>query len=116
LKEAFSLIDHDNDGFIDKDDLKDMYASLGQAQSDVFIEDMISEMPGPVNFTMFLTLIGEKMCKTDTEADLLEAFETFDYKKTGFINVNFIKEALSSFSDKLTDDEVKVFNTGRLYF
>jgi Ca2+-binding EF-hand superfamily protein len=29
FKEAFSMIDHDQDGFIDKDDLKDMLASLG---------------------------------------------------------------------------------------
>lgn len=29
FKEAFSMIDHDNDGFIDKDDLKDMLSSLG---------------------------------------------------------------------------------------
>jgi Ca2+-binding EF-hand superfamily protein len=29
FKEAFSMIDHDNDGFLDKEDLKDMLASLG---------------------------------------------------------------------------------------
>lgn len=30
FKEAFSMIDHDNDGFLDKEDLKDMLASLGE--------------------------------------------------------------------------------------
>ena len=30
FKEAFSMIDHDADGFIDKEDLKDMLASLGK--------------------------------------------------------------------------------------
>jgi len=29
FKEAFSMIDHDNDGFIDSEDLKDMLSSLG---------------------------------------------------------------------------------------
>ena len=29
FKEAFSMIDHDSDGFLDKDDLKDMLGSLG---------------------------------------------------------------------------------------
>lgn len=29
FKEAFSMVDHDNDGFLDKEDLKDMLASLG---------------------------------------------------------------------------------------
>ena len=31
FKEAFSLIDHDNDGFLDKEDIKDMLASLGKS-------------------------------------------------------------------------------------
>ena len=34
FKEAFSLIDHDNDGFLDKEDLKDMLASLGTLFTD----------------------------------------------------------------------------------
>ena len=29
FKEAFNLIDHNHDGFIDKEDLKDMFNSLG---------------------------------------------------------------------------------------
>ena len=31
FKEAFSMFDHDNDGFLDKEDLKDMLASLGKS-------------------------------------------------------------------------------------
>lgn len=30
FKEAFNMIDQNRDGFIDKDDLKEMYASLGK--------------------------------------------------------------------------------------
>lgn len=33
FKEAFSMFDHDADGFVDKEDLKDMLASLGKAYS-----------------------------------------------------------------------------------
>ena len=29
FKEAFSMFDHDSDGFVDREDLKDMLASLG---------------------------------------------------------------------------------------
>lgn len=61
FKEAFSMIDHDSDGFIDKEDLKDMLASLGQNPSEKMIDKMISEAPGPINFTMFLTMMGEKL-------------------------------------------------------
>ncbi|KAF8926861.1 hypothetical protein BGZ52_005111 [Haplosporangium bisporale] len=78
LKEAFSLIDHDTDGFIDREDLKDMLASLGQSPTEEYIEDMISEAPGSINFTMFLTLMGEKLSGTDPEHEILQAFECFD--------------------------------------
>ncbi|KAK9694298.1 Myosin regulatory light polypeptide 9, variant 2 [Basidiobolus ranarum] len=33
FKEAFSMIDHDSDGFIDKEDLKDMLFHLGMLNS-----------------------------------------------------------------------------------
>ena len=52
FKEAFSLIDHDADGFIEQDDLRDMLASLGQNTSDAYLTDMIREAPGAINFTM----------------------------------------------------------------
>jgi hypothetical protein len=34
---------------------------IGQELSDDILQQMISEAPGPVNFTMFLTLFGEKL-------------------------------------------------------
>ncbi|KAJ3262317.1 Myosin regulatory light polypeptide 9 [Boothiomyces macroporosus] len=112
FKEAFSMIDHDNDGFIDKEDLKDMLASLGQNPTDEYIEDMISEAPGSINFTMFLTLMGEKMSGTDPEHEILQAFECFDAGKTGFINADVLREAITTMGERFTDDEVDVMFKG----
>uniref|UniRef100_A0A3B4XAU6 Myosin light chain 5 n=1 Tax=Seriola lalandi dorsalis TaxID=1841481 RepID=A0A3B4XAU6_SERLL len=62
FKEAFTLIDQNRDGFIDKEDLKDTYASLGKLNvKDNELEDMLKEATGPINFTMFLNLFGEKL-------------------------------------------------------
>ena len=84
------MIDQNRDGFIDNEDLKDMLASLGQSlppschpllfpththvshlchlpslpgqePNDSVVDGMMSEAPGPLNFTMFLTLFGEKL-------------------------------------------------------
>ncbi|KAI8854781.1 hypothetical protein BC829DRAFT_439055 [Chytridium lagenaria] len=85
------MFDHDSDGFVDKEDLKDMLASLGQTPTDEYIDDMISEAPGSINFTMFLTLMGEKLSGTDPEHEILQAFECFDEVKTGFINADFFE-------------------------
>lgn len=54
-------IDQNRDGFIDKEDLHDMLASLGKDPTDDYLEGMMNEAPGPINFTMFLTLFGERL-------------------------------------------------------
>ena len=61
FKEAFNMIDQNRDGFIDKEDLHDMLASLGKDPTDEYLEGMMNEAPGAINFTMFLTLFGEKL-------------------------------------------------------
>lgn len=54
-------MDQNKDGIIDKQDLKDLYAMMGQIASDTQIDSMIKEAPGPINFTVFLTLFGERL-------------------------------------------------------
>lgn len=112
FKEAFSMFDHDSDGFVDKEDLKDMLASLGQTPTDEYIDDMISEAPGSINFTMFLTLMGEKLSGTDPEHEILQAFECFDEKNTGFVNADVFREFLTTMGDRFTDEEVDVMYKG----
>ena len=34
------------------------------------IDDMLKEAPGPVNFTVFLTMFGEKLKGKDTQAEV----------------------------------------------
>ena len=55
------MMDQNRDGFIDKDDLKDTFASLGRAPPDNEIDAMLAEAAGPINFTMFITLFGDKV-------------------------------------------------------
>lgn len=61
FKEAFGIMDQDKDGVISKQDLKDLYATLGAIASDSQIDNMLKEAPGPINFTVFLTLFGERL-------------------------------------------------------
>ncbi|XP_078275334.1 myosin regulatory light polypeptide 9 isoform X3 [Rhinoraja longicauda] len=82
FKEAFNMIDQNRDGFIDKEDLHDMLASLGKNPSDDYLEGMMGEAPGPINFTMFLTMFGEKLNGTDPEDVIRNAFACFDEEGT----------------------------------
>nr|CAB3264130.1 myosin regulatory light chain 12A [Phallusia mammillata] len=106
FKEAFNMIDQNRDGFIDHEDLKDMLASLGKEVTDKYIDDMCSEAHGPINFTMFLTMFGEKLNGTDPEEVIKNAFACFDEDGTGKINEDYLRELLTTMGDRYTDDQV----------
>ncbi len=128
FKEAFNMIDQNRDGFVDKEDLHDMLASLGQNLADYlfylslemklqfetlgknptdeYLEAMMNEAPGPINFTMFLTLFGEKLQGTDPEEVIKNAFGCFDEENTGFLNEERLRELLTTMGDRFTDEDV----------
>ncbi|XP_011384379.2 myosin light chain 5 isoform X1 [Pteropus medius] len=107
FKEAFTLMDQNRDGFIDKEDLKDTYASLGKINvKDDELDAMLKEASGPINFTMFLNMFGEKLSGTDTEETILNAFKMLDPDGKGSVNKDYIKRLLMSQADKMTAEEV----------
>eukprot|EP00075_Anas_platyrhynchos_P018547 XP_027307800.1 myosin regulatory light polypeptide 9 isoform X4 [Anas platyrhynchos] len=106
FKEAFNMIDQNRDGFIDKEDLHDMLASLGKNPTDEYLDAMMNEAPGPINFTMFLTMFGEKLNGTDPEDVIRNAFACFDEEATGVIQEDYLRELLTTMGDRFTDEEV----------
>ncbi|XP_069945757.1 myosin regulatory light chain sqh [Cherax quadricarinatus] len=106
FKEAFNMIDQNRDGFIDKDDLHDMLASLGKNPTDEYLDGMMNEAPGPINFTMFLTLFGDRLQGTDPEDVIKNAFGCFDENNQGYINEEHLRELLVSMGDRFTDEDV----------
>lgn len=56
---------------------------LGKNPTDEYLEAMMNEAPGPINFTMFLTMFGEKLNGTDPEDVIRNAFACFDEEGTG---------------------------------
>jgi Ca2+-binding EF-hand superfamily protein len=86
FKEAFSMIDQNKDQIISKDDLAEMFASLGKDYPDEHLQNMLDDAPGPINFTMFLTMFGEKLNGTDPEDVIKNAFQCFDDDGSGKID------------------------------
>ncbi|XP_035666184.1 myosin regulatory light chain 12B-like isoform X3 [Branchiostoma floridae] len=106
FKEAFNMIDQNRDGFIDKEDLHDMLASLGKNPTDAYLEDMMNEAPGPINFTMFLTLFGEKLNGTDPEDVIKNAFGCFDEDGSGAVSEEQIRELLMTMGERFSEEQV----------
>lgn len=114
FKEAFQVMDNNKDGIIDKSDLKDLYASMGQIPSDSQIDSMLKEADGPLNFTQFLTLFGERLTGTDPEDVIVGAFRMFDRSDSGFISEEELKRILFHFrGEPFNDDELKAMYQGK---
>uniref|UniRef100_A0A7D9NKD2 Myosin light chain 7 n=2 Tax=Xenopus tropicalis TaxID=8364 RepID=A0A7D9NKD2_XENTR len=107
FKEAFSCIDQNRDGIITKSDLKETYMQLGKMNvNEDELDEMLKEGKGPINFTVFLSLFGEKLNGTDPEDSILAAFKILDPNATGNINKDELKQLLMTQADKFTAEEV----------
>ncbi|KAB5543186.1 hypothetical protein PHYPO_G00076280 [Pangasianodon hypophthalmus] len=123
FKEAFTIMDQNRDGFIDKNDLRDTFAALGRLNvGNDELDEMLKEAPGPINFTIFLSMLGEKLKGEKQHTDLhispfytkerilreniLAAFKIFDPEGAGIIKGEEIKYHLMSQADKFTEAEV----------
>merc|ERR1711970_1328905 len=96
-KEAFTIIDQNRDGIISKDDLRDVLATMGQLNvNNDELDAMIKEASGPINFTVFLTMFGEKLKGADPEDVIVSAFKVLDPEGTGFVKKDFIEELLTN--------------------
>lgn len=69
----------------------------GKNPTDEYLEGMMSEAPGPINFTMFLTMFGEKLNGTDPEDVIRNAFACFDEEATGMIRTDPFCNATGNF-------------------
>ena len=64
---------------------------LGKNPADDMLDSMMAEAPGPINFTMFLTMFGDKLNGTDPEDVIKNAFACFDEdNKGGYCSFHFL--------------------------
>lgn len=108
FKEAFGLMDQDRDGTISVDDLKEVYNSLGRNPKDSDLKAMVAEASGPINFTMLLTLFGDRLNGTDEESMLMNAFKLFDTESKGTVHKDGLRDILVNQGkpdERLSDSE-----------
>nr|1KK8_B Chain B, Myosin Regulatory Light Chain, Striated adductor muscle [Argopecten irradians] len=108
MKEAFSMIDVDRDGFVSKEDIKAISEQLGRAPDDKELTAMLKEAPGPLNFTMFLSIFSDKLSGTDSEETIRNAFAMFDEQETKKLNIEYIKDLLENMGDNFNKDEMRM--------
>ncbi|XP_011791911.1 PREDICTED: myosin regulatory light chain 2, ventricular/cardiac muscle isoform isoform X1 [Colobus angolensis palliatus] len=105
--QAFTIMDQNRDGFIDKNDLRDTFAALGRVNvKNEEIDEMIKEAPGPINFTVFLTMFGEKLKGADPEETILNAFKVFDPEGKGVLKADYVRDMLTTQAERFSKDEI----------
>ena len=99
FKEASNMIDQNRGGFIDKEDLHDMLASLRKNPMDSWCHD-----EGDSRAHKFhLMLFGEKLSGTDLGDVIRDAFACFDDEATGTMQKDYLRELLRTVRGRLTD-------------
>uniref|UniRef100_A0A6G1SBB9 Myosin regulatory light chain 2 n=1 Tax=Aceria tosichella TaxID=561515 RepID=A0A6G1SBB9_9ACAR len=104
FKEAFQFIDSDKDGIISKNDIRATFDALGRLCTDKELDEMASEAPGPINFTTFLTIFGDRAQGTDDEDVIANAFNMYD-EGDGFCKEETLKHALCTWGEKFSQKE-----------
>jgi Ca2+-binding EF-hand superfamily protein len=107
FKEAFGFIDQDKDGFISKNDIRASFDALGRICTEKELDDMMSEAPGPINFTMFLTIFGDRVQGTDDEEVILNAFAQYD-EGDGKCDEQKLRHALMTWGERFSKDECDI--------
>ncbi|CDZ96719.1 Myosin regulatory light chain, EF-Hand protein superfamily [Phaffia rhodozyma] len=108
FQEAFNLIDSDRDGLISPSDLTQTLSNLGQSTDRESIRSFASDTDGStgINFTKFLTMMGDHLLRLDKDDILEEAFGCFDEKDEGVVALDELRDVLANTGDKMSPEEI----------
>eukprot|EP00092_Neocalanus_flemingeri_P012839 GFUD01013833.1.p1 GENE.GFUD01013833.1~~GFUD01013833.1.p1 ORF type:complete len:211 (+),score=96.31 GFUD01013833.1:95-727(+) len=117
-KECFRLMDIDKDGVINKTDLRAAFDNVGRLVMDDELNSMLSEVGGPCNYDNMIKMFEAKMAGGINDPDelVVDAFKAFDEEVEEKIKGQLVtrhildkenfNHILTSFGDKLTEDEI----------
>jgi len=106
FKDGFAIMDRDHDGVLSKEDIRGTYDEIGRLVTEGDLDGMLSEAPGPINFTTFLQMFANKSSgEADDDDVVAKAFRAFE-KSAGEIEMDSFRSMLMAFGDKFTNQEV----------
>lgn len=86
VKSAFDIFDSDGVGSVDTNELKQAFVSLGLANTNKIIHQILTGLdgdhPSGLNFTDFLKLATGRFGETHSKKQIQQVFSSFDSHKT----------------------------------
>ena len=106
-KEAFSLFDKDQDGFISDKEFATVIRSMGINPLESEIQELLetSNTPGKMDFGSFCVAMKKNRREPDIDEDLLKAFYVFDKNNSGKIKATELKSTLMSLGEPFSEAE-----------
>ncbi|KAI4279278.1 MAG: hypothetical protein LQ337_000414 [Flavoplaca oasis] len=95
MREGFQILDRDNDGQVNREDVVDMLTNLGQDSSASAVSQFFPPgKPQTINMPYFLNTLSTLLAPLSSQQELLNAFAAFDEDDSGQIDVKELKDAL----------------------
>ncbi|OMH81054.1 Calmodulin [Zancudomyces culisetae] len=127
FREAFSLFDQDNDGYVSKAELGSVLRSLNRTITENELQELFvqadSDNDGKVNFNEFVKIMSKELEFVSGEDEILEAFKVFDKDGAGFIPISELRHIMTSLGEKLSEEEVEemlkeadIYGDGKVYY
>ncbi|KAL2813622.1 hypothetical protein BDW59DRAFT_30604 [Aspergillus cavernicola] len=116
IREAFQVLDRDNDGFVDRDDVADVLANVGQDPS-TLSQFFPPGSSSTINFPTFLSTLSQLLSPLSSKQELTNALAAFDEDDSGQVDVEELRDALLNTAPEdgerpLTEREVNEILTG----
>ncbi|CAI2382209.1 unnamed protein product [Moneuplotes crassus] len=109
----FLNFDRNGDGYITTSELGSCLRSLGFHIDESQLKELVDEFDrnhdGKVKFDEFYHVVNIRMQTPLTEEEIKEAFILFDKDNNGKVTAAELKNALMSWGEKLTEDQVNEF-------
>lgn len=110
IREAFTLFDMNNDGYLDYHELKVALRALGFDMSKKEVLEVIEEYDTGskklISYEDFYRYVAAKIVERDPIEEIKRAFQLFDDDHTGKISLKNLRRVAKELGENMTDDEL----------
>ena len=109
-KKIFEMFDSNKDGFVNSEELSNIFKVLDINVSNEEIKEIIeeNELEGneQINFENFISIVNKRERDFDNEESIIKAFKVFDKEGNGLININELKSIFLNVGNNLSEAEI----------
>jgi calmodulin len=107
FRNAFDAFDDNRDELVSVEVLGKLLRAVGFNPRPTEIEDMVADIGSrSFDFNAFLYLIARHGREADPEAELVDAFRTFDKKGTGCLKTDVIRKILQNLNEPYQPEQI----------